>query len=248
MANSAKAQSGPQPSVFDEAFLTGAEDVTEVLLIRHGQQRVNREGSRDEQRDPPLTDHGQQQARLLGEALSTTNFDAIYASPLKRAHETAKAVAAHHRLELVVIDDLREVEIFRDIPEGANVRELLSEELLRAVRRRMLDELSWDVYPYSESSYEFKKRTINAVESCIARHSSGRIAIVCHGGVINAYAGHIVGSKYDFFFRPAHTSVQIVDAGHGRRSLRRLNDTQHLETAEGSFRHLLARARAPERA
>ncbi len=197
---------------------------------------LNRQiGSRAEQRDPPLTDHGQQQARLLGEALSTTNFDAIYASPLKRAHETAKAVAPHHRLDLVVVDDLREVEIFRDLPEGANVRELLSEELLRAVRRRMLDELSWDVYPYSESSYEFKKRTINAVESCIARHSCARIAIVCHGGVINAYAGHIVGSKYDFFFRPAHTSVQIVDVGRGRKSLRRLNDTQHLETAEGSF-------------
>ncbi len=235
MTDSAKAPSGPVPSVFDEAFLTGVDDVTEVLLIRHGQQGVSPDGTRAEQRDPPLTDHGQQQARLLGEALSTTKFDAIYASPLKRAHETAKAVAAHHRLELNVVDDLREVEIFRDIPEDANVRELLSEELLRAVRRRMLDELSWDVYPYSESSYDFKKRTINAIESCIVRHTSARIAIVCHGGVINAYAGHIVGSKYDFFFRPAHTSVQIVDVGRGRKSLRSLNDTQHLETADGSF-------------
>ncbi len=58
---------------------------------------------------------------------------------------------------------------------------------------------------------------------------------MCHGGVINDYAGQVVGSKYDFFFRPAHTSVQIVDVGRGRKSLRRLNDTQHLETAKESF-------------
>ena len=231
--NKTKAQ--PRPSVFDEAFLTGVPDVTEVLLIRHGEQNIDPKASFDEVRDPPLTERGEQQAKLLGEALSTTNIDAIYASPLRRAHETAKAVAGHHRLEPVVIADLREVEVFRDVPKDENILEFLGEDLLRAVRRRMLDEKVWDVYPYSESSYEFKKRTINAVESCIAKHSSERIAIVCHGGVINSYAGHIVGSKYDFFYRPAHTSVQIVDVGRGRKSLRKLNDTQHLETPEGSF-------------
>jgi hypothetical protein len=36
-------------------------------------------------------------------------------------------------------------------------------------------------------------------------------------------------------FRPAHTSVNIVVAGLGRRVLRLLNDTHHLSTAEGEF-------------
>jgi hypothetical protein len=37
------------------------------------------------------------------------------------------------------------------------------------------------------------------------------------------------------FFRPAHASVSIVDAGDDRRVLRLLNDTHHLRTSEGDF-------------
>ena len=62
-----------------------------------------------------------------------------------------------------------------------------------------------------------------------------RIIIVCHGGVINAYTGHIIRTDVDMFFRPAHASVSIVVAGEGRRVVRLLNDTHHLSTAEGDF-------------
>jgi broad specificity phosphatase PhoE len=132
-----------------------------------------------------------------------------------------------------VIEDLREVEIFRDIPPDKRVEEFVGKELLRAVRHRMLAERSWDVYPHSEASQAFRKRAINAIEQAIATQRSGRICIVCHGGVINAYTGHIIGTPYDMFFRPAHTSVSIVGAGEGRRVLRLLNDTHHLQTSEG---------------
>jgi 2,3-bisphosphoglycerate-dependent phosphoglycerate mutase len=133
------------------------------------------------------------------------------------------------------MEDLREVEIFRDVPRDKSAREFLGPDLLGAVRARMLNERNWDVYPYSESSYDFRKRSINAVETAIARNEGERILIVCHGGVINAYMGHIIRSPYDMFFRPAHTSVSIVMAGDGRRVVRLLNDTHHLTTAEGNF-------------
>jgi broad specificity phosphatase PhoE len=97
----------------------------------------------------------------------------------------------------------------------------------------MLNERSWDVYPNSEPSHDFLKRSINAVEQAMATQQSGRIAVVCHGGVINAYVGHIIASPYDMFFRPAHTSVNVVLAGESIRALRSLNDTHHLRTAEG---------------
>jgi broad specificity phosphatase PhoE len=223
------------PTVFDQAFLIGIEDVTEVLLIRHGQQLLNEAGTVSDWVDPPLSEHGQQQARLLGAALSTTKLDTIFASPLKRASETAQAVAEHFELEVQTIDDLREVELFRDIPRDKTVRDAMGRDLLEAVRQRMLNERTWDVYPHSESSFEFRKRTINAVELAIARSPGQRIAVVCHGGVINAYISHIIGSPYDMFFRPAHTSVNIVMAGHNRRVLRLLNDVHHLRTEEGDF-------------
>lgn len=228
---------GRSPGVFDKAFLTGIEEeVTEVLLVRHAQQEADFERATvGEIMNPPLSDQGRKQAGLLGEALSTSNIDAVFASSLLRAVETAEAVARHHRLEIQQMEDLREVEIFRDLPGDKTARDALGDDLLEAVRLRMLNERSWDVYPYSESSFDFRKRSITAVETAIARASGERIVLVVHGGVINAYIGHIIGAKYDMFFRPAHTSVNIVVAGGGRRVLRTLNDTHHLRTGEGDF-------------
>jgi probable phosphoglycerate mutase len=223
------------PSVFDEAFLTGVDNVSEVLLIRHGQQDVTAESTTGDWIDPPLSDHGRQQARLLAASLSTIHIDKIFCSPLKRAMETAQPIGEMHRLEPEVMKDLREVEIFRDLPPDQTAREAVGDELLKALRGRMLIEKKWDVYPYSESSHEFCKRAINAIETAIARNAGERIAIVCHGGVINAYMGHIIGSRYDMFFRPAHTSINIAAAGGDRRVLRSLNDVHHLVTAEGDF-------------
>jgi broad specificity phosphatase PhoE len=234
MAQAARAERAP--GVFDQAFLTDVEGVTEIFLIRHAQPDINFEGVVGDSIDPPLTEYGCMQARLCGEALSTKQFDAIFASPMKRAMETAEAIAHHHKhLQLTVIPDLREVGIFHDIPHDQKVAEFLGKEMLLGVRQRMLEERSWDVYPYSESSFDFKKRAINAIEACIAHNAGRRIAIVCHGGVINAYVGHIVKSPYDMMFRPAHTSVNVVVAGDGRRVLRLLNDTHHLTTGEGEF-------------
>lgn len=224
------------PGVFDVTFLTGVDNVTDVIFVRHGQPHVNFEGAVGDTIDPPLSDHGLMQAKLTGEALSTLHVDAVFASPLKRAYQTAQAIAAQHKgLEPKVIPDLREVEIFRDIPRDKTVMEYLGKELITGIRQRMVEERNWDVYPYSESSYDFKKRTINAVEMCIAHEAGHRIVIACHGGVINAYIGHIVGTRYDMFFRPAHASISVVAVGEGRRILRLLNDTHHLTTGEGEF-------------
>lgn len=225
-----------EPGVFDQAFLTGVEGVTEVLLIRHGQQDIDFNGPVGEVMDPPLSETGLAQAALLGKGLSTTHLDAIFASPLRRAMQTAQAVQKHHKhLELQVIEDLQEVMIFKDVPPEKTALEFFGKDLLTAVRLRMLAEHSWDVYPLSESSFDFRKRAVNAVETAIANNVGERIAIVCHGGVINAYIGHIVRSAYDMFFRPAHTSLSIIVSGEGRRVLRSVNDTHHLRTAEGDF-------------
>jgi len=224
------------PGVFDQAFLTGVPNVTEVLLIRHGQQEIDVHAATvGDWIDPPLSEQGTLQARLLGEALSLKPIDAVFASRLKRAWQTAEQVARQQGIAVEYLDDLREVEVFRDVPPEKTALEFLGKELLEAVRERMLNERNWDVYPLSESSYDLTKRAVNAVETAIAKNAGERIAVVCHGGVINAYLGHIIGTRYDMFFRPAHTSVSIVVSGEGRRVLRLLNDTHHLTTAEGEF-------------
>lgn len=222
------------PMVFDRAFLTGVEGITELIFVRHGEQHIAdpRSGPVGETFDPPLSERGEQQAKVVGERLSVDRIDVVYASPLKRALETGRQIARHHRLEPVVVDDLREVEVFRDIPADRSAIDFLGQGLLLGIRERMLREKKWDVYPYSESSFEFRKRTVNAIESIIAQNEGKRVVIACHGGVINAYVGHIIGVDYDMFFRPAHCSISIVFSGHGARALQSLNDVHHLRTNE----------------
>ena len=101
-----KGRSARVPGVFDQAFLTDVEGVTEIILVRHAQPDINFEGVVGDSIDPPLTEHGRMQAKLAGEALSTKKIDAIFSSPMKRAFETATAITAHHKhLEMKVIDD-----------------------------------------------------------------------------------------------------------------------------------------------
>jgi broad specificity phosphatase PhoE len=223
--------------VFDRAFLTGVEGVTELIFVRHGEQHVPdaRSGPVGDTIDPPLSERGRRQAKVVGERLSVDRIDGVYASPLQRALETGREIARHHRMEPSVIHDLREVEVFRDIPADKPAADFLGEGLLLGIRERMLRERKWDVYPYSESSFEFRKRTVNAVEAIIAENEGKRVVIACHGGVINAYIGHVIGVGSDMFFRPAHASISVVFSGHGVRALQTLNDVHHLRTGEWSL-------------
>lgn len=70
----------------------------ELYIVRHGQSCMNIKGgygipdeelTRDQRENPPLTELGEQQADMLGEYYSDVKFDAVYASPLRRATMTA---------------------------------------------------------------------------------------------------------------------------------------------------------------
>ena len=225
-----------RPSPLDVAFLSNRELVTEVFLIRHAHQVLDLGGAIGGYADPPLSDLGEQQAKLLGAALSTTKIDAVYTSPLVRAVGTADAIARHHRLVPVAIEELKEVAVFRDAPQHLSSLEFLGAEELARLRHRFIIERTWDVYPYSESSAQFRGRVYNAIEMVVDRHAGGRVVVVCHGGVINAYVSHVVGSKFDMLFRPAHTSISIAAAADGIHTMYTLNDVHHLSTTADDFR------------
>jgi probable phosphoglycerate mutase len=225
-----------RPSPLDVAFLSNREMVTEVFLVRHAHQRLDLAGSIGGYTDPPLSGLGEQQAQLLGAALSTRKIDGVYTSALQRALRTAQAITQHHRIEPVVVADLREIAMFRDAPQHLSSLEFLGSEALAALRQRFILERSWDVYPYSEPSAEFRRRVVNAIETIISDHAGGRVVVVCHGGVINAYVSHVMGSKFDVLFRPAHTSISIVASAEGIDTVYTLNDVHHLATVDGDLR------------
>src|SRR5438552_18575760 len=128
---------GRPPSVFDQTFLTGVSGVTEVLLPRNGQQRIDVDAATiGDCIDPPLSEQGRLQARLLGEALSLKPIDAVFASNLRRADETAAEIARHQEVAVEHVEDLREAEGVRDLPPQKTAPEVRRQELLAAGRRR----------------------------------------------------------------------------------------------------------------
>ena len=69
--------------------------MTEIFIARHGQNEDNASGILNGHRDLPLTGLGRKQAKELGEGIKAAGlqFDAVYSSPLSRAHETAVVAA-----------------------------------------------------------------------------------------------------------------------------------------------------------
>lgn len=81
-----------------------------LYLIRHGQTLWNSEGKIQGKTDIPLNETGLLQAELLAEAMERYPVTAVYASPLKRAYQTAECVAGRQGLSVIAEEGLREVD------------------------------------------------------------------------------------------------------------------------------------------
>ena len=82
-----------------------------LILARHGETASNRDGLGLGLQDVPLTEKGRHQAEALAEALAGVKIDAVYSSPLRRALDTAQAIASRHGLEVVVDEGLTEMDV-----------------------------------------------------------------------------------------------------------------------------------------
>jgi len=211
---------------FSHIFLDGPVETTELVLIRHGHAKPG-PGAPDPI-DPPLTDVGRLQADALAERLRHERFDAIYASPMRRALETAAPLAGRAGIGVQRHDGLREVgiqlaESSRD--ELAAWAASFNERLAKSGGRTGF---RWDDLPLTEQSSPFRHRVLAAVDDIVEEHAGERVAIVCHAGVINACVAAALGLESDMFFLPLNASITVVRAIGERRVVHRMNDYEHL--------------------
>ena len=80
-----------------------------IIMVRHGQSESNVLKTFTGQLDAPLTQIGQQQARLMAEYLDKYHVDKIYASSLQRAVDTADAIAKRQNCSMVACDAIKEI-------------------------------------------------------------------------------------------------------------------------------------------
>jgi broad specificity phosphatase PhoE len=204
--------------------------LTRLILIRHGESTWNREHRIQGQLDPPLSDLGRAQAERVARRLAGRKVEALYASDLLRASQTAEPIAATLGLASTPAPDWRE--IFLGEWEGLRTEELAARfpEAWEAWTR----EPSWDLVPGGEGAAVFEKRVETALLRLIDRHPSGDVIVVTHGGVIQIALHQVVGrsSHGIFAFRISNGSVSVIEQRNGRMVIGRVNDTSHLEADE----------------
>lgn len=193
----------------------------ELLIIRHALPiRVELTSGAA---DPELSEAGRAQAEHLARYLEIERIDAVYASPLRRAQQTAAALVAHRDVELRTVDAIAEWD--QHSPEYVPVEEL---KAANDPRWHAMLAGEWDA---DESEEEFRDRVVTAIDDIIADHAGERVAVVCHGGVINGYLAHILGlARFaGGFFYPNYTSInRVAAAASGERSVVTINETSHL--------------------
>lgn len=159
----------------------GLDSVTTILAVRHGETAWNRESRIQGQLDIPLNALGLAQARRLGQALAGETIDAIYASDLTRAWQTAEAVAATTGLPLTAEPALRE-RSFGSF-QGRSWSEIEQQwpEQSARWRRREPDFAAEG----GESLQDFYQRAVTTVERLAQAHPGQTVVIVAHGGVMD---------------------------------------------------------------
>jgi probable phosphoglycerate mutase len=186
----------------------------ELILIRHGLPE-----RRDDTADPPLSAKGHDQARRVADWLAAEKIDAVYASTMRRAVQTAEPFAALAGHGVVQHDDIAEF----DRGSGAYVP-------LEVLKRE--DYQAWKAFSAGDHGADigaFQALVTPALEEIVAAHPGQRVAVFCHGGVINVWAAHVLGMPPRLFFEPGYTSVhRFMCARSGQRNVLSLNETAHL--------------------
>lgn len=147
--------------------------MTTLLLVRHGETDWNADGRLQGQTDRPLSDFGRRQARRLADELAEDEFDAIYASDLVRARETAEVIAARLGLTVDLDPDLRE-------------KDWGTWEGLNAVERDRVEFVG-------ETTEEHGERTLRALRRIADRHSDEQVLVITHGGSIRRVQAAALG-------------------------------------------------------
>jgi probable phosphoglycerate mutase len=194
----------------------------QLLLVRHAEP-VRIDPGRGMPADPHLTDRGHEQAARLADWLAAEAVDHVITSPKRRAIETATPLADALGITAEVVDDLREYDSDAD--------EYIPVEHMRAAkddRWFAMIEGRWEDYG-GEPVHTFRARVLPCIDSLVSRYPGRRVAVVCHGGLINVYTARVLGLDSPLWFHPEYTSISRVEAARGgERSLITLNETAHL--------------------
>lgn len=192
----------------------------ELILIRHGlpEKVINQDGT---PADPPLSVEGRKQAELVASWLEHEKIDRLYSSPMKRAMQTAEPLGRAKGLEIEPRDGVAEYDRNADLYIPVEqMKELDYDRWKKLMTGDMVD----------ENFPSFVSAVITELEGIVDENRGKRVAVACHGGVINVWTSHVIGFEARMFFNPNYTSInRFMAASSGEKSVISLNEHHHLK-------------------
>jgi broad specificity phosphatase PhoE len=190
----------------------------QLLLIRHGRPENGIS-------DPKLSEMGRARAATLSRFLGRAGIDAILASPLRRAVETAEPTAKALGLDIRLVDGLAEADRF-----GAQYRSI---EELRRSPQEWAKFLADPIGFLGGNAATFKRDVVGAIDLALASGGNGKVALFTHGLPINVVLSHALGLEKITHFVPHYCSITRI-RGNSSDDLTviSVNETIFLEQAD----------------
>ena len=200
-----------------------------LMLVRHGETDWNVQRRYQGQTDVPLSEIGIRQAELVAERLTGCKINAVYASDLSRAWETAQIIARTGGLEVFPEPRLRELKF--GILEGLTFDEAESQypEMITA----WLEDFN-NTPDGAETIQAFNARIVSLLDDLKGEHDEQVVLLVGHGGSLSEILRVILGLSPEkrWYFEMENASLSEVLISEDYVSLKRLNDTCHLVDLE----------------
>jgi probable phosphoglycerate mutase len=200
---------------------------TRLFLVRHGATTASEEDRFAGALDSPLSAEGERQARLLGERLAREAIDAVYASPMRRATDTARLACR----------DPKPIPELREIAHGH------WEGLTRAeAEARYPEEIAaYEEDPFTfapkdgESGVAVLARALPAIREIVERHAGRQVLVVSHKATLRLILCGLLGidaKGYRHRLDQSPACLNVVDFRDPVRArLMLFNDTSHYANA-----------------
>jgi len=196
----------------------------QLILIRHGETLWNKEGRVQGTSNIELSATGKKQAELLALSLKDHPLEAIHASPLKRAYQTAEIINVFHHKDIQIHRGLMEMD--QGDFEGFSFKELMASKK-EFLQKWITDPISVKM-PNGESLAELQKRAWSATEEIISK--SQNALVVSHNFTIAAILCRLRNISLSEFRSTCvdTASKTVVRLANNEAIIDLLNDRSHL--------------------
>lgn len=179
--------------------------VQRVFIVRHGETDYNVEHRWQGHLDVPLNENGHYQAQSLAKYLKNETIDAIFASDLKRAYDTAQAIADIKQMTVNADARLREINlgVFQGLT-NTQIHEAYPYEKMQWDTNNNFSPLD------GESRNQVQERVYQAWQEITNHPKMKTVVLLSHGGTIRMLLERVFPDRKDYI-KLKNTSISIIE-------------------------------------